>query len=78
MQKKAAKFTEIFLTTRMSVLPTMTILSLAHLVDEDRNADHGDAVVDCLQDPVHPTVGQEQDSLLMGCTGARRFNKALF
>jgi hypothetical protein len=50
----------------MSVLTTRTIFSLAHLIDEDGNADHGDAVVDGLQDPVHPTVGQEQDSLLMG------------
>ncbi len=52
----------------MSVLTTRTIFSLAHLIDEDGNANHGDAVVDGLQDPVHPTVGQKQDSLLMGCT----------
>jgi hypothetical protein len=51
---------------RMSIFTTRAIFLLAHLIDEDRNADHGDAVVDCLQDPVHPTVGQEQDSLLMG------------
>jgi hypothetical protein len=59
----------IFPTTRMSVL-----LLGPHLVDEDRNANHGDAIVDSLQDPVHPTVGQEQDSLLMGCTQCIGYN----
>ena len=37
--------------------------SIVRLVAKDGQGQHGDGVVDCLEDPRHPAVGDEQQGL---------------